>query len=263
MTATKQDFIVYTGNHSQPTFQLKDGDGAVINISEAREIAYTMRRDLQTAIVLTKLLSTNGITISDGDNGYFYVNFVPADTTGLSGFYYMSVDLTDIAGNISTISVGRIQIAPLPIATYSGDPAVSNRDYVRALVNDMDPDNALFPDPIYDKLLSDFGKPLYAAAQACRMLAARFSSKASKRLGDLSISYGEIAKNYTTMAADYQAQADMGGTIYVAGISKTDMAGYRPCNNPDVVGSFTTLDQFDNRGAIGGNMPDNIGNTDE
>lgn len=265
MTAINQDFSVYAGDAAQPQITVTDGSGAAIPLSGVQQITWTAKRDPSTAAVITKTLTgAGGITFAtDGNDGVFLVTINDADTAALTGFYIHSAVITDADGNLSSVTFGRMGVGPKPIATYSGDPANSNRDYVRDLIGDTAVESPLFFDATLDNLLTKFGNPLYAAAQACRSLAARYAGKVNKRVGDLSINYGDLSKSYTAMAAEFKMQADLGASIYVGGISKADMSTYSRRNNPDNNGAFTSIHAFDNRGASGGFAPPNIGEGDE
>lgn len=265
MAAKNQDFETFAGDAAVIVFTVTDqpnGAGNPVDLSTCSNIVVTVARnfDDQTATVLTKQLSDGGITlVAGGTTGKFALNIANTDAVNLSLTYaYMAVT-TDDVGNRVTVATGQWTVKPKPTASYSGDPAQSQRDYIRSLVGDADVDNPLFTDQVYDNLISDFGGALNVAAQVCRMLAAKYSSKASKRVGDLSITFGDLSKNYLAQAAEYQAQSDKTGTImYAAGINRADRNGYR--EQPGAIKCFTTIDAFDNRGgAYGGFAPDNLG----
>lgn len=89
--------------------------------------------------------------------------------------------------------------------TYSGRPADNDNDVVRFLVQDIDKDRpfvsneeiefALLAHPIHHK----------AAAMVCRVIAARFSSKASMSVGDVSKSCSDISRAYADRAKELDA----------------------------------------------------------
>lgn len=258
--ATQTDFSFYAGDDVAQAFVATDGAGNVVNLTGATAAAWTAERSPGDTPVITKTLVA-GITVTGATQGQFTLALSAADTTPLSLAYYHSATFT-VGGKTITVVAGRMSARPKPASTYSGDPSLSTRDYVRFLIGDTNMAAPLFTNPEIDVTLANVGGPLYAAAALCRSQAAKYSSRATKRVGDFSITYGDIARNFLTMAETYQAQADLGvgsGAVYCGGISKSDMASYRACENDDNVGAFTTLRAFDNRGAFGGFFPDNIG----
>jgi hypothetical protein len=265
MSTTNQDFTMYAGDGGLVSFQCFSDKASTIPLpiggGNVTEIVWTVQRNLDAGspIVLTKKLSRSEITIvGDGSTGIFAISVTAGDTAALTEAYYHKAVITDQSGNPSTVGDGQWTVKPKPMATYSGDPSTSTRDLIRALVGDTDMDNPTYTDQVYDGLAANFGGPLYVAAQVCRMLGQKYAGKATKRLGDLSINYGEISKNFFNAAADYQAQADMhGGGMYTAGISKSDRHSYSPRFNRDAIGAFTTIKAFDNRGGSYGGFQNN------
>ena len=265
MTTQNQDFSLFAGDGLIPTYTILDGSGNPLPLGggNVTQITWTAQRNLDpgSPLVLTKTLTGSGISIvGDGSTGKFAVTLTGSDTAALTESYWTVATITDSSGTVSTVANGQMTVRPKPLATYSGDPSTSNRDFARMLVGDTNMDAPKYPDQAYDALATKFGGPLYVAAQVCRMLAQSAAGMATKRLGDLSIDYGSIAKAYSDMAADYQARADISGGgigLYASGISWSDMKSYRL--NPDAVRVFTTLDAFDNRGgAYGGFAPINL-----
>lgn len=266
MSATvNQDFTVFAGDGAVPIFTITDGNGNVLDLSTLSNITWTATRNLDVAAppvapVLSKSLGSGITLIGSGSTGQFALTLAPSDTATLTLAYIHTAVVFDDLGVPTTVATGQMFVRPKPVSTYSGDPSQSVRDMARTLVGDTDMDAALFTDSVYDAMATSFGGPLYVAAQLCRMLAQRYAGKATKRVGDFTINYSDLAKSYRSMAAEFQAQADRGGSagiVYAAGTSKADSALYRPCTNPDVRGCFTTMDSFDNKGASGGFMPPN------
>lgn len=256
MTQQNQDFTVYAGDYTVPIVSVTDGNGNALDISAAPDIIWSAQRDIQSASVITKKLSTGGIAKLQ-TQGEFSITLLPTDTQNLTGFYMHKVVILDDAGEPSTITLGRMQVGLAPAWSYSGDPANSNRDALRATIGDTDSLNQLFSDPQLDWLLGQYPSVLFAAAQACRLLAQRYAAKVSKRVGDLSINYSDLANQYLKMATTLQSEAEQTGTlIYAGGISKSDMAANR--ENCDRNPCPFRMDQFDDRGAIGGIAPDNV-----
>jgi hypothetical protein len=88
--------------------------------------------------------------------------------------------------------------------TYSGDPSNSALDEVRFLVGDVDEHRQQIADEEINYVLSvhaDTGGSNYiAAAVVAEAIAARYSQKANKSVGGLSISYGEQRNSYLELA---------------------------------------------------------------
>lgn len=248
MTATAQDFTTYAGDAALPVFTVRDGDGAVIDISTVSEIAWSAQRDLSSAPVLSKTKTGGGITfVTDGTDGKFQVSLTAANTSSLTGFYIHQASITDDTGSVSTVTTGRMQVGRLPVSTYSGDPQLSDRDAVRMYIGDTDSSSWQLTDPEIDYLLTKFGTPLFAAAQAARNIAAKYGRKITKRVGDLSISYAELQKNYLDLAAELDAQAaTMGAVPYAGGTSIADIVAVN--ENTDRPKPSFRRGMFDDRG---------------
>ena len=245
MTAVNQDFTVYAGDAGYPQFTVRDASGNVIDISTSVQISWNAARDAKAAPVLTKTMTGGGVQlVGGGTAGVFQVNLSSADTAALSGYYLHEAAITDFSGNISTVSLGRMQVGRMPTWSYSGDPVNSPRDAVRFYISDTDEANQLILDPEIDFLLANYPSPLFAAAQAARNLAGKFAKQAlSKRVGDLAITYANQATNYENLAASLEGQAArQGSTIYVGGVSRADMAAVAA--NPDKVKQPFRIKQF-------------------
>ena len=225
MTATNQDFTVYAGDAAFPQFTVRDANGTPIDISTAVQISWNASRDVQSAPVLVKNKTTGGIQlVGGGTGGVFQLNLSSSDTQVLTGYYIHEAAITDSSGNVSTVTLGRMQVGRAPIATYSGDPANSPRDKVRMLIGDTNPAKPNLLDPEIDSLLSNYPNPYLAAAAGCRSIAARLAQKVNKRVGDLSINYSDMVKNYTSLATQLQSEGQKIGVIpYSGGISKADI----------------------------------------
>lgn len=245
MTATGQDFTIYAADDAQPLFTVTDGTGAPLDLSSATEIVWDAARDATATAVLSVSMTGGAITfVTDGTDGRILVKLAAPQTTGLTGFYLHRVRVTDAAGNVSTVSLGRMQVGRVPAWSYSGDPSNSDRDAVRHWVGDTDPTNQQLTDPEVDYTLSQFPSPLLAAAQCARTLAGRYARKVNKRVGDLSISYSDLSKNFYALAASLQTQGEQSGvTLYAGGTSLSDMESVRA--NSDRVPQPFSRGQFD------------------
>lgn len=224
--AVGQDFLTFQGDDCAPVFTVTN-NGVPVDLSGVQEITWQAARDAagmaNPAIQKTK--SGGQITTPTPTNGQFVVAISAADSTPLSNFYLHRARIRDASGKTTTVTLGRMQVGLAPTSTYSGDPSLSSRDAVRSMIGDVGPSTWQFTDAEIDYQVSSYPSALYAAAQMARVLAGRYASKVNKRVGDLSINFSDIAKNYRSLADDLQAQAERtGNTIFVGGISKSAMA---------------------------------------
>ncbi len=88
--------------------------------------------------------------------------------------------------------------------TYSGDPATSDRDAVRFLVQDTNDEDQLLSDEEVDYLLAQHGDVGATAVAACLALATRYAQRAvdSKSVGDLKIEYADRAQAFRDLAKE-------------------------------------------------------------
>lgn len=110
--------------------------------------------------------------------------------------------------------------------TYAGDPSQDNRSAVRFLVGDTDSADQQIQDEEIDWLLSQNGSDVYQAAlAACTSLSARYARRANKTVGNLSIQYSNLAKQYDDQykRIERQAARHTVPTPYAGGISNSDM----------------------------------------
>jgi hypothetical protein len=225
MTALLQDFVIYAGNDDQPVFAVQDQTGAAINISGVTEIVWTTQRDLQSSIVLTKKKSLGAITfVTDGTDGKFQVALSKTDTAALTGFYLHTAAITDGSGNVTTVTLGRLQVGTMPLWSYSGDPTTSNKDAIRFLIGDTIYSDPQLQDPEINFAYTTRGNIWGAAAMLCRALAAQLSRQADVVDQNLRNAYSQRARAYMIRASDYEVQAAIrsGAMPYAGGISIAD-----------------------------------------
>lgn len=97
--------------------------------------------------------------------------------------------------------------------TYSADPTSSNKDAVRWLVGDTNPDAPLVQDEEINFCLMEFNGEIYRAASVtARNIAAFFTSEAqssSKSVGGLSLSksFGDKAQRYERLSKSLLARS--------------------------------------------------------
>lgn len=138
--------------------------------------------------------------------------------------------------------------------SYSGNPADSPKDAVRFWISDKGPTNWQFADEEILYVLTQFSNPMLAAANCARELAAKFSVKPNKRVGDLAISWGDVAKAYRELAASLQAQGNTFNLrVYSGGTSWSDR--FKVIADTDRVAPPFVIDQFNN--------PSGVNNTSE
>lgn len=111
---------------------------------------------------------------------------------------------------------------------YSGDPAASDLDAARWLMGDTNEDDQLASDEELLYALSQEGSPKAAAASALRVLAARYAREPqSKKVGDLSISYGQRAADLEARASRLEADEEGVAGVRAGGISVADKLAER------------------------------------
>lgn len=89
--------------------------------------------------------------------------------------------------------------------SYSGNPAASDRDEVRFLVGDTDPDSKLLSNEEIDFLLVQYPKVTSqinytAALAACETIIGVCAKKMTKSVGGLSLQWSERFQHYTELA---------------------------------------------------------------
>jgi hypothetical protein len=102
--------------------------------------------------------------------------------------------------------------------TYDGDLA-TDRDKVRWLSGDTDTSDQLITDEEIAYALTLSANVRYAAATVCEGIAAKFARKATTRVGDLSISWGDLGKQYSERADRLRRDAAYGAIPVAGGVS--------------------------------------------
>jgi hypothetical protein len=259
MADVNQNFTTYAGDNPSPVFTvyLDAANTQVANISSVQQITWQASRVVGGAAAISKNKTGGGIVFdTDGSNGKFKVLIASADTQNLTGFYFFTATITDAAGNVTTVATGQMRVGVQPASTYSGDPSSSANDYVRSLIGDVDMTNPTLTDLELSNLNTQNPSPLFAAAAACRMLAMRYGLKASRKVGDLSINYGDLVKNYIAMADEFEMKAKISGNQpYAGGTSRADEEANN--QNSDRIKPPFTSDQFDNPLASNSPAPNN------
>ena len=91
--------------------------------------------------------------------------------------------------------------------SYSGNPADSDKDAVRFLIGDTDSNDPLVTDEEIAWQLGQRVRVHLAASSCCVAIAAKFSRKADRSVGNLRASFSQQADAYRTLAQDLEAQA--------------------------------------------------------
>ena len=89
--------------------------------------------------------------------------------------------------------------------TYTGRPDSSSKDAVRFLIGDTDSTRQLATNEEIEYVLSTNSLVQKAAAIVCRAIAARFSTKASFSVGDVSKSCSDVSKAFSDRAKELEA----------------------------------------------------------
>jgi len=126
--------------------------------------------------------------------------------------------------------------------TYSGDPAASLKDQVRFLVGDTDGADQLLSDEEILWLVSEFGNPYLAAAQAAEAIYSG-GKLVDKKIGDLEIKASMRADQFMKLAKSLRRRAGRGAMPYAGGISIADKDSYR--DNTDIPTPAFEEGQFD------------------
>ena len=133
--------------------------------------------------------------------------------------------------------------------TYSS-PASGDRDKVRTYIGDTDTNDQLLSDEQITYALEEEATIRAASALAAEWIAALFSRKADKSVGDLSISYSQRAQQYMALAAGLRSRSARAVLPYFGGISQTTK-DTREADTDRVKPAFT-VDMLDNPNAGAG-----------
>jgi len=89
-----------------------DSQGGAFDLTGAAAIAWQLACSAGSAAPAVSKSLGAGIAITDGPNGVFTVMLDPSDTAALSGLYYHEAEVTDGAGNRSTVLTGVATVIP-------------------------------------------------------------------------------------------------------------------------------------------------------
>ena len=260
--ANNQDFVTYAGDAVSPIFTVRTSGGTAVDISAVMDISWTAKLDATSAALVTKTKLTGGIVfVTDGTDGKFQVNILGTDTQDLSGYYIHEASLTQVDGEIVTVTVGRMQVGLVPQWTYNPALLGSNTLYqVRRLIGDVLQNDQQLLDPEISFAISLYSNIYLAGAECCRQIAAQFARKVDIVQGEMQTNYSNQAKAYTAKANELQAIGmgrGAGAMPFVGGISVTEKTAQ--VLNPDRVTPQFNIGMFDDLiiGQVGNETPAN------
>ena len=226
MPAFNQDFITFTGNAVAPIFTVQDGNGNAVDISTAAEIKWYCQRNETDGPVLIKTLTSAQIAfVTDGTNGQFYVNILTTDTLQLSDWYQHLASITDGNGNITTVAVGRMQVAIKPNWTWVPSLVGIEPLYtVRNIIGDTIQSDQLLTDQQIEWANEQYSNEWLAAAECARNIAIGFARQVDIGEGALKKNYSQRSKQYFRLAADLEQRGYARGGVqaYTGGTSIAD-----------------------------------------
>lgn len=108
--------------------------------------------------------------------------------------------------------------------TYNDAPAYNpdgtyNLDLVRLMLGDFDTTNQLLSDEKLNFFISEETDPLIAAARGAESLAAQYSGRSMLHVGDMSIRYDQICKQWEDRATYLRDRAYRSIGIFVGGLN--------------------------------------------
>jgi len=128
--------------------------------------------------------------------------------------------------------------------TWSGDPANSNLEAIRFLIDDTASSNAKFQDAEINYAYSEEGSVYGAVAMLCEQLSSKYASEPSRSLGPLRVDNSELASKYSNMAKLFRKKAMAYATPYCGGISESDKESYE--DDSDVIQPIFERDMHKN-----------------
>ena len=100
----------------------------------------------------------------------------------------------------------------------------SNKDKIRFLIQDTNPDNSYFQDEEIEGMLVIYSSYKTTAVACCEVLAAKFASDAdNKKVGELDLQYRSRSDKYKKLAQTLRAQTLKFVIPYAGGVSRADV----------------------------------------
>jgi hypothetical protein len=129
--------------------------------------------------------------------------------------------------------------------TYSGNPANSTLDAVRFLMGDTDTTDQLLSNEELSWLITTEGTAYYAAAEACRAVAAKFARQMSRSVGGLSADFAAKYRQYLELADRLETEARIFPVaLYISGYTRSDKEAVE--ENTDRESTFSRKGIHDN-----------------
>lgn len=110
MTKKNQNFEMYAGDTKDIVITVTNANGAVVNLSGA-SVRWALKKNVSASQNAYKTTSS-GVTLTSPSAGVFTVRLSAGDTQGLQGRYYHEAEVTDVLGNVSTVTTGYVTIEP-------------------------------------------------------------------------------------------------------------------------------------------------------
>jgi hypothetical protein len=104
--------------------------------------------------------------------------------------------------------------------TWTGDPAASTIEQIRAEIFDTDSTNALFTDEWIEYVLTLEHTVLNTAARLCEQLSTKYAGDVDRAMGPLRVDLSKKATYYYARAKELRKRAMAFAEPYVGGISK-------------------------------------------
>lgn len=215
------DFLTFKGDDVSPIFTVVDATGTAVNISAATQISWGCQLTADSGQALTLTKTGGAITfVTNGSDGKFTVAISAAQTQALDGWYQHLATIT-LAGKISTVTVGRMQVGVKPTWTYNAAQIATVPLFqVRRLLGDVIAnDQQIFDSEILFAITQRAN--IYGAAADCaRYIAGQYSRKMDTTSpGALVTAAGAQAKKYLDLAAtlDRQSRSRGAGVMPFAG----------------------------------------------
>lgn len=125
---------------------------------------------------------------------------------------------------------------------YTGDPTNSATDRVRLIVGDINPDDEVLDDSVYNYLLTTYSNDENKTAiEALKYIVARYAGLADETAGDISIKYSDLYKAAKELLDNLISDPSMSllavGTPYAGGINLQDRL-LNPSSNPFRLGDY-------------------------
>lgn len=110
MTARNQNFEMHKGDTRTVTVTVTDDDDQAVNLTGAT-VKWAVANTPTSATLISKQTGGSGISITNATGGVFVITLVPADTSSLSArTYYHEAQVTDAAGVVSTVLIGKLKL---------------------------------------------------------------------------------------------------------------------------------------------------------